>query len=231
MYAVNLADLGVLESEGSHPWGRSRPLIALLGLVAALFLVSGSANYAPRMPATPKIAPAPVPAPAPMAIPASVPPAKAADGDRRAIDALSSVIARKYRISRGATREYLGHAYREAARLGLDPLLVVAVISVESNFNPIAESTAGAVGLMQVIPRFHQDKFEPDRESILQPSTNIRIGALVLKQYIRRAGGLVEGLQLYNGSADDENNAYANKVLGEKDRLRAALKGVVDVGA
>ena len=230
MYAVCLAEPGVLESEGSHPWGRSRLLIALAGLVAALFLVSGSANYAPRTPSTPKSARARQ-APAPMATPASVPPAKAADGDRRAIDALSSVIARKYRISRNATREYLGHAYREAGRLGLDPLLLVAVISVESNFNPIAESTAGAVGLMQVIPRFHQDKFEPDRESVLQPSTNIRIGALVLKQYIRRAGGLVEGLQLYNGSADDENNAYANKVLGEKDRLRAAIKGAVDVGA
>ena len=125
-----------------------------------------------------------------------------------------------------ATREYLAHAYREAERLNLDPLLLVAIISIESNFNPIAESPAGAVGLMQVIPRFHMDKFAPDQESALTPHTNIRIGALVLKEYIRRAGGLVEGLQLYNGAAEDETTAYANKVLGEKQRLLAAVKSV-----
>jgi len=77
---------------------------------------------------------------------------------------------------------------------------------------------------MQVIPRFHMDKFLPEEESALTPHTNIRIGALVLKEYIRRAGGLVEGLQLYNGAAFDETTAYANKVLGEKQRLMAAVK-------
>ncbi len=145
---------------------------------------------------------------------------------RKQIETLAGLFAKKYRVSAEATREYLAHAYREADRIGLDPLLLVAVISVESNFNPIAESPAGAVGLMQVIPRFHTDKYAPDQESVLAPDTNIRIGALVLKEYIRRAGGLVEGLQLYNGAAEDETTAYANKVLGEKQRLMAATRTV-----
>jgi soluble lytic murein transglycosylase-like protein len=156
--------------------------------------------------------------------PASLPPSRATMVRRQQIETLAGLFAKKYRVSAEATREYLAHAYHEADRIGLDPLLLVAVISVESNFNPIAESPAGAVGLMQVIPRFHTDKYVPEQESALVPQINIRIGALALKQYIRRAGGLVEGLQLYNGSVDDETTAYANKVLGEKQRLMAATK-------
>ena len=50
----------------------------------------------------------------------------------------------------------VGAAYRAAREVGLDPLLVLAVISVESRFNPIAESVMGAKGLMQIIPKYHR---------------------------------------------------------------------------
>ncbi len=202
--------------------GRCRPIHFILVGFAAVLALTASASFRPAQPSTAIAAvSAPVdvePTPVHLA-----PPAPRLNRHHQ-IEALASLYAKKYRVSAVATREYLGHAFREAERLGLDPLLLVAVISVESNFNPVAESPAGAVGLMQVIPRFHMDKFLPEEESALTPHTNIRIGALVLKEYIRRAGGLVEGLQLYNGSADDETTAYANKVLGEKDRLMAAVK-------
>ncbi len=84
------------------------------------------------------------------------------------IDALVTMLARKYRVSEDATRELVDAAY--SAR------------------------------------------------------TNIHVGARALKEYIRRGGTEIAGLQLYNGSLDDESNAYAHKVLLEKQRLQSAIR-------
>jgi len=146
------------------------------------------------------------------------------------IEALARFLATKYRVSANVTRDLVSTAYSEGARLGVDPLLIVAVMAVESRFNPIAESVSGAKGLMQVIPRYHPEKFtSADREeAALDPETNIQVGALILKEYIRRGGSLVAGLQMYNGAPGDASNAYANKVLGELQRLQQFLRRVRD---
>jgi soluble lytic murein transglycosylase-like protein len=141
------------------------------------------------------------------------------------LDALTRFVTKKYRVAHPATREFIGAAHREAVRHGLDPLLVVAVIAVESSFNPVAQSSAGARGLMQVIPRFHADKIATAGDgAILDPRTNIAVGTRILKEYIRRAGSEEEGLQLYNGSAHDPSNAYANRVRAERQRLHDAAR-------
>jgi soluble lytic murein transglycosylase-like protein len=141
------------------------------------------------------------------------------------LDALAGFVTRKYRVAEPATREFIRAAHREAVRHGLDPLLVVAVIAVESSFNPVAQSSAGAKGLMQVIPRFHADKIVTAGDgAILDPLTNIAVGTRILKEYIRRAGSEEEGLQLYNGSAGDPRNAYANRVRAERQRLQDAAR-------
>jgi len=144
-----------------------------------------------------------------------------------AVDALSAVVARKYRVSHDASRIMIGTAFREARMNGIDPVLVVAVMAVESRFNPIAQSERGAMGLMQVTPRFHSDKLSTDgEESIFDPRVNIRLGARVLKEYIQRGGNELAGLQLYNGSASDPSNAYAGKVMAERQRLQDAINRV-----
>ncbi len=155
----------------------------------------------------------------------------AAPGQSRAIpremnvEALSAVVAKKYRVSYEATRSMIDTAYWAASQNGLDPMLVVAVMAVESRFNPIAQSESGAMGLMQVIPRFHPDKFSDDgRKSIFDPHVNIHLGAKVLKEYIRRGGTEVAGLQLYNGAASDPTYAYADKVMAERQRLHEAIR-------
>jgi soluble lytic murein transglycosylase-like protein len=141
------------------------------------------------------------------------------------MEAVANAVARRYRISREATREHVGTAYSEGKAIGVDPLLIIAVMAVESRFNPIAQSDGGAIGLMQVIPRFHTDKFNAARgESVLDPRINIQLGARVLKEYIRRGGTDVAGLQLYNGASADASNVYANKVLGERQRIREAIR-------
>jgi len=151
-------------------------------------------------------------------------PADAAALHDREIDAVSAAVAKRYRVARDATRGLVALAYQAGARSGVDPLLIIAVIAVESRFNPIAQSDGGAMGLMQVIPHYHADKLGTAGGSVLDPETNIQLGARVLKEYLRRGGTEVAGLQLYNGSSGDPDNAYAQRVLAEKQRLRQALR-------
>jgi soluble lytic murein transglycosylase-like protein len=162
-------------------------------------------------------------------LPASATRHPVAPAAREQIEALTALVARKYRVSPKVARELIGTAYREGARTGVDPLLIVAVMAVESRFNPIAHSDAGATGLMQVILGFHKDKFEADAgDPAFDPHANIRLGARILQEYIKRAGNEAAGLQLYNGSGDDAANAYANKVLAERQRLQQATRGAQD---
>ena len=141
-----------------------------------------------------------------------------------AAEKLAAVVARRYRIAVASAREVVETAFREGRRNGLDPLLILAVIAVESRFNPIAESEQGAVGLMQVMPRLHADKLaEIGAVSALPPHANIALGARILREAIRRGGGEAAGLQLYNGAPDDETRAYANRVQAERKRLTDSL--------
>jgi soluble lytic murein transglycosylase-like protein len=144
--------------------------------------------------------------------------------DRARAKVVAGIVARRYRVAQDAAAGVVRAAFREGQRHGLDPMLILAVIAVESRFNPIAESEQGAVGLMQVVPRFHRDKIESlGTASMLLPEPNIAIGARILKDSIRRGGSDAAGLQLYNGAVDDENRTYANKVLNERRRLEASL--------
>lgn len=144
---------------------------------------------------------------------------------RPEIEVLAGSIGKRYRIAPEPIRAFLATAYAEGKRLGVDPLLIVAVIAVESRFNPIAASEAGAKGLMQVIPEIHQERFSDAAvDSILDPHANIRLGTLVLQEYIQRAGSEMAGLQMYVGAPSDTSNRYAMKVLAEKARLLQAVQ-------
>lgn len=156
------------------------------------------------------------------AIPSSSEPVASASGVRTTVEYLS----RKYRVAAAAVEPLVLAARTAGERAGLDPMLLVAVMAIESGFNPIAESPMGAQGLMQVIPRFHQDKLDamPGSNSLLDPVVNIQVGALVLKEYIRRAGSLEAGLQQYAGAVSDEEGMYAAKVLAEKQRIESAVR-------
>lgn len=154
------------------------------------------------------------------AAPALTTPAVVGPEAKPEIDVLAGNIGKRYRIAPEPIRAFLATAYAEGKRLGVDPLLIVAVIAVESRFNPIAASEAGAKGLMQVIPEIHQERFSDAAvDSILDPHANIRLGTLVLQEYIQRAGSEMAGLQMYVGAPSDTSNRYALKVLAEKAKL------------
>lgn len=138
---------------------------------------------------------------------------------------LASYLARRYRIAADATVDLVSEAYAVGRAVGIDPLLILAVISVESRFNPIAESDKGAKGLMQVIPKWHYEKLAEHggAHAVLDPRTNMLVGTQILKEYIVRAGNLEAGLQMYNGAPDDPAQSYAQKVIAERQRLEQTL--------
>jgi len=139
--------------------------------------------------------------------------------------ALATYLSKRYRVAQDATEELVGVAFDAGQEVGLDPLLILAVMAVESRLNPIAESETGAKGLMQIIPGFHKDKLQPNEaeQSMLDPMTNVLLGARILKDYIRRTGSLESGLQFYNGALSDTTSQYAQKVMAVQERLRQAI--------
>jgi len=146
--------------------------------------------------------------------------------DAQKYRALASYVSRKYRIAPDVTEQFVGAAYDAGRQVGLDPLLILAVMAVESRFNPVAESLMGAKGLMQVIPKHHLDKLleHGGEEAVLDPMINIALGARILKEYVRRTGSLEAGLQFYNGALADPSSQYAQKVFAEKERLQQAVR-------
>lgn len=149
--------------------------------------------------------------------------APAASPERQA---LVAYLSHRFYVAPDALRRMVATAYRAAHAVGMDPLLVLAVISVESSFNPIAQSIMGAKGLMQIIPKYHRAKLLEygGEEAALDPESNILVGTRILHEYVYRAGTVKAGLQLYNGASDDASAQYAQKVLAERERLDRVLR-------
>jgi soluble lytic murein transglycosylase-like protein len=134
---------------------------------------------------------------------------------------VTEFIAKRYRVSDQAVAGFVTTAYIAGAQYSVDPLLVLAVISVESRYNPVAESTMGAKGLMQIIPKYHLEKLSDHggEQALLDPQVNIRVGTRILREYQRRLGDTEAALQMYAGAFDEPTSQYADKVLAEKARL------------
>lgn len=103
----------------------------------------------------------------------------------------------------------------EAKRAKLHPELVLAVIDVESNFNPFAISSAGAMGLMQVMPFWLKEIGRPG-DNLFRIKTNLRMGCTILKYYLdKEKGNLTRALMRYNGSLGSYR--YTRKVFNSLD--------------
>ncbi|MFN5099038.1 MAG: lytic transglycosylase domain-containing protein, partial [Burkholderiaceae bacterium] len=133
-----------------------------------------------------------------------------------------------YRIAGTASTLLVGAAYEAAETVKVDPLLILAVMAIESRFNPFAESAMGAQGLMQVMSRVHREKFDNHGgpTAALNPVANIQVGARILKDMIRVSGSVQGGLKLYVGAGNLETDGgYAAKVLAEYSRLQQVAAG------
>ena len=162
-------------------------------------------------------------APRPMRVSAPHAPVKLSRDERT----LARYIARSYRIAQDSVERFVHHAYRAAKEFSLDPHLVLAVMAVESSFDPFAESAAGAQGLMQVLTRVHTNKFEPygGVDAAWDPVANIKVGARILSEYVNRHGDVAAGLKAYVGAALlPSDGGYGSKVLKRQAEFDAVLR-------
>jgi soluble lytic murein transglycosylase-like protein len=212
----------------------ARGLLALVGLAGLLTVVLPApreamlAELARLVPPAEAHAAEGTPIAAPEDIDAAAGPMPAAQVEaahEREQRAVAEFIARRYRVAEAASSVFVSTAYRVGRELSVDPLLILAVMAIESRYNPVAESSMGAKGLMQVIPRYHPEKLleHGGEHALLDPEINIHVGAQILREYMRRFGETEAALQKYAGAFDEPTLQYSGKVLAEKARLQQFL--------
>jgi hypothetical protein len=137
-------------------------------------------------------------------------------------------LSKKYRVAPEPLSALVAEAYEIGIHTKLDPTLILAVMAVESGFNPFAQSPVGAQGLMQVMTQVHSDKYESfgGKLAAFDPLTNLRVGVKVLQECIGRAGSIEGGLRFYVGAANiDDDGGYTGKVMAEHARLQLVASG------
>lgn len=142
--------------------------------------------------------------------------------------AVAQWLARRYKVAPEPVARLVQEAWVVGQKAKVEPTLILAIMAVESGFNPFAQSTVGAQGLMQVMTRVHDDKYEAfgGIHAAFDPVTNLRVGVQVLKECIQRGGSLEDGLKYYVGAANLSDDAgYAGRVLNEHEQLKAVAAG------
>ncbi len=137
-------------------------------------------------------------------------------------------LSKKYRVAPEPLSVLVAEAWEVGKRERIDWTLILAVMAVESSFNPFAQSSVGAQGLMQVMTRIHGDKYDSagGKLAAFDPVTNLRVGVKVLLECIERAGSLEAGLKYYVGAANlASDNGYSKRVLAERARLKQVAAG------
>jgi soluble lytic murein transglycosylase-like protein len=118
-------------------------------------------------------------------------------------------------------KEFLQTVWYESKRAGLDPALILGLITVESNFRKYAVSPVGARGYMQIMPFWMRVIGDGDAGKLFHMQTNIRFGCVILRHYLdRERGDLFMALGRYNGSRGKA--AYPDAVLGAKKKWEFA---------
>lgn len=139
-------------------------------------------------------------------------------------------LSKKYRVAPEPLSALVAEAYSIGKRTKLDPTLILAIMAIESGFNPFAQSPVGAQGLMQVMTQIHRDKYDGfgGKLAAFDPVTNLRVGVKVLQECIARAGSIEGGLKFYVGAANlEHDDGYGAKVLAEYNRLQMVATGRV----
>lgn len=126
-------------------------------------------------------------------------------------------------VNRELISKYVTIAFAEAANQRVDPLLVIAVMAIESRFDFMAVSSANARGLMQIIPYWHKDKIAVAQ--VFDPVSNIKAGTKILREYTdAHNGNINRALLNYNGSLGLPGANYDNKVLSARADLRRSIE-------
>lgn len=129
---------------------------------------------------------------------------------------LARELSKRYKIKEEYARHWVAEVVYASAEQGVDPLLVIALAETESRFKPEARSNMGAMGLMQIVPKYHPKAVVKigGEEQLADPVSNIRAGVETVKLFMSLAkGDTTRALLMYNGSLKDSTKKYAKEVL------------------
>jgi len=144
--------------------------------------------------------------------------------------AVAKWLSKRYKVAPEPVSRLVQEAWKLGQRDSLEPTLILAVMAVESGFNPFAQSAVGAQGLMQVMTRVHDEKYVAfgGHHAAFDPLANLRVGVRVLKECIVKAGGSLQGgLRRYVGATrhTTDDGGYAVRVMAEQKFLHQVASG------
>ncbi|MFM0080415.1 lytic transglycosylase domain-containing protein [Paraburkholderia sediminicola] len=144
----------------------------------------------------------------------------APDAGLPALSDITAMLRAQFRVAPLESMKIARAVLIEAERQAISPVLLLAVMSVESSFDRHAVSIAGARGLMQVLPAAHP-RLIAGTTDLSDPAINVRIGSTILRGYLDQSGGdLDAALVRYSGG----RRGYAQRVVLRMQRLDASLR-------
>ena len=185
-----------------------------LGVLALSFASAMQAAEVPLITDAPGVDTSDVAAPIVASQPDSV-------GNASALVEIATILSGQFRIARGESTT-IAHAVLDAAnRFAMSPVLLLGVIATESGFNRRAVSSAGAQGLMQVLPSAHPQLVSGGKD-LSDPVVNVTIGSSILRGYLDAAGGNVDSaLSRYSGGG----KGYARRVALQMQQFSCFSQG------
>ena len=137
-------------------------------------------------------------------------------------------LSRKYSISPEPMSVLVAEAFQLGERAQIAPTLILAIVAIESNFNPYAQSAVGGQGLMQILPHEQSDKLESlgGPMATFDPLSNLRVGVRVLHELVMQNGSIDAGLAAYAEATKSRESNYLERVLQEEQRLSRITQSV-----
>lgn len=145
---------------------------------------------------------------------------KAVEGTGIVVDTTAQIIVRDGKVPENVAKKYAIWIYEAASKYNVDPLLILSVMRVESGFDYKVVSSGNAIGLLQIIHSWHQEK--TSKVGLFDPKNNIEVGARILKEYSDKSKTETETLLRYNGTLGSAP-VYAIKVLGVKQKYESEI--------
>lgn len=137
-------------------------------------------------------------------------------------------IHNKYRINYNDAEKIVEQAYIHGNKHNIEPSLIIGIIEHESAFKKNIVSKANAVGLMQIVPKYHRQRIanitNKNNQTIQHIETNIELGTNILKDYINRYSNIGRALQAYNGSHN--SNRYSRVVFRKQNNIENIMKNL-----
>lgn len=146
------------------------------------------------------------------------------DGNKAALVDIATIVSGQFRVARAESLTIARAVLDAANRFAMSPVLLLGVIATESGFNRRAVSSAGARGLMQVLPSAHPQLLSGGKD-LSDPAVNVTIGSSILRGYLDDSGGdLASALSRYSGGG----KGYARRVALNMQQFSTRLHAQPD---